>query len=239
MKSDNDNQPVRMGPWLPTKALALAHGAKTYFNGKPCLRGHIAPRAVSSRNCIACLYENGVKARTSPETAEVTREYHREYNKKRKASDPDFAARLRANGRRNDAKPARRKKQNDRKKWRIANDNEYREYINAQSREQKRAWKKANPEKVRVATRKRRARKRGASGTHTASDIEVIHKRQAYKCAECGVSTKKYKHVGHIMPLALGGRNSPDNLQILCADCNDRKGAKHPLDWAKLKGRLV
>ena len=236
----NDNfRKIKLGPWLPTKALALACGAKTYFNGNPCLRGHVAPRAASSRNCTDCMYEDGIRRRTSPETAEETREYHRQYRRQRIAIDPEFAERSREHGRKSDAKPERRQKQNARKKWRLANDNEFRERTNALGRESKKAWKKANRESVNSHTRTRRARSKGAEGAHTADDIKQIHEKQNFKCAECGASTKKKKHVDHIMPLALGGSNWPSNLQILCPFCNDSKGAKHPIDFANTKGRLL
>lgn len=235
----NDNQRPKIGPWLPTKAMALARGAKTYFSGSICVRGHIAPRAASSRNCTECLYEDGIKRRKSPETADATREYMRNYQRERKARDPDFAEMMRAAGRKSDARPERKATRNERRKWRIANDNEFRDRINASNREAKREWKRNNPEIVQEHSRNRRARVVGAEGSHTADDINDIHARQKYKCAECGVSTMKKKHIDHIMPLALGGSNWPSNLQILCPFCNDSKGAKHPIEWAARKGRLL
>jgi 5-methylcytosine-specific restriction endonuclease McrA len=219
--------------------MAVACGAKTYFNGNTCVRGHVAPRAVSSRNCVACLYEDSVKRRTSPETAQALRDYAREYAAKRRDEDPQFRERQREAGRRHDAKPERRAKQNERRKWLVANDNDFRDRINERDAPAKRAWKKANPEAVRSHDRTRRSRLVGAEGSHTAADIEAIHARQKYKCAECGVSTKKKKHVDHVMPLALGGSNWPSNLQILCPFCNDSKGAKHPHEFAQRKGRLL
>ena len=33
-------------------------------------------------------------------------------------------------------------------------------------------------------------------------------------------------HIDHIHPIAAGGTNAPDNLQLLCARCNSRKGAR-------------
>ncbi|TGQ19584.1 HNH endonuclease [Mesorhizobium sp. M00.F.Ca.ET.217.01.1.1] len=163
----------------------------------------------------------------------------REYQGRRRAEDPAFLARRREVGRRSDARPERRQKQNEQRKFRVTNDNDYRERINARDKDSKKAWKLANPEVVASHRRTRRARLAGAAGNHTAEDIDIIHARQRYRCAECGTSTEDVKHVDHIMPLALGGSNWPDNLQILCPLCNDRKGAKHPLDWAKAKGRLV
>lgn len=239
MKYDNDNQPIRYGPWLPTKAAALAVGATQYFNGNPCLRGHVSPRFTSSRNCVACRYEDGLKLRTSAATAQSVRDYMRVYQAQRKAEDPEFLEKVREIGRVLDAKPERRKKQNERKKWRIVNEPGFREKVNDQNRPVKKLWKKANPEIVNAHSRTRRARRRGADGVHTGEDILRIHAAQKYKCAECGVSTKKAKHVDHIMPLALGGSNWPENLQILCPLCNDIKGAKHPLEFAKQNGRLL
>lgn len=33
---------------------ALNLGLKTYFTGKPCAHGHVAPRSVSNKNCSEC-----------------------------------------------------------------------------------------------------------------------------------------------------------------------------------------
>lgn len=89
--------------------------------------------------------------------------------------------------------------------------------------------------------RTRRARKSGLNGTHTKADIDEILRRQKYKCAECGASVKKRanRHVDHVMPLALGGSNDKSNLQVLCPPCNLSKSSRHPLDFARSKGRLL
>lgn len=42
---------------------------------------------------------------------------------------------------------------------------------------------------------------------------------------------RKSVHIDHIMPLALGGRNIDENVQLLCARCNQTKSAKHPDIW--------
>jgi 5-methylcytosine-specific restriction endonuclease McrA len=105
-------------------------------------------------------------------------------------------------------------------------------------------WKyhKENPEIRAAINRNRRARVRNAEGTHTTADIKTIFTNQRGLCANCETklfkSGKQKYHVDHIMPLALGGSNWPDNLQCLCPFCNLSKGAKHPDDWAKENGKL-
>jgi len=149
--------------------------------------------------------------------------------------------------------------------WRASNpskskacDAAYR-YANAEkTKERTAAWRNANKEEVIayrekykavnkdrfiVYCRNRIARKRNAEGSHTAADIRSIFERQHGICANCETilirsGNKKY-HVDHIMPLALGGSNWPDNLQCLCKKCNLSKGAKHPVEWAAENGRLI
>jgi len=106
------------------------------------------------------------------------------------------------------------------------------------------AWLEANPEKAkehfRIARRKRRARAKEAGGTHTASDLAAIFEAQGGRCAYCRADLGEVeKHVDHVMPLALGGSNGPENLQYLCRPCNQSKGAKHPVVFARSLGLLL
>lgn len=45
------------------------------------------------------------------------------------------------------------------------------------------------------------------------------------KCANCG--SKKNLHIDHIVPLSKSGTNKKSNLQLLCRDCNLRKGGRY------------
>lgn len=107
------------------------------------------------------------------------------------------------------------------------------------SRARIRDWRKRNPEKVRLQTRKRRARISGNGGNHTVEDINNLMQSQTGKCAECKRSIRKKFKVDHIMPLSLGGTDDRANLQLLCPTCNRRKWARDPFEWARLNGRLI
>lgn len=45
-------------------------------------------------------------------------------------------------------------------------------------------------------------------------------------------------HVDHITPLAAGGTDDIENLQLLCAYCNLHKGTMHPLTFKKEYGTI-
>src|SRR2546428_5157077 len=47
-----------------------------------------------------------------------------------------------------------------------------------------------------------------------------------YHCLRCGKQRFDLE-VDHIVPIACGGRKSWHNLQVLCVDCNRRKGATY------------
>jgi 5-methylcytosine-specific restriction endonuclease McrA len=56
-----------------------------------------------------------------------------------------------------------------------------------------------------------------------------ILERDRFRCRACGRSPANHLdcelHVDHIVPVAQGGTNAPENLRTLCADCNWGRGA--------------
>ena len=103
----------------------------------------------------------------------------------------------------------------------------------------KKEYYENNKDVFMASSRNRRARNRGASGSHTKDDIILILTMQNDKCAWCRSRLNGKYHIDHIQPLSKGGSNFPNNLQILCAKCNLRKGPKDPIDFARDDGRLL
>ena len=109
-------------------------------------------------------------------------------------------------------------------------------------REKARAWEKRNPDKValtdtkrlrlKAAKHRRRVRERSAS-----SDIFTapeVFERDHWACQICGKAidpnekfpSRDSASLDHIIPLALGGTHTLNNVQLACMGCNWAKGAR-------------
>lgn len=84
----------------------------------------------------------------------------------------------------------------------------------------------------------RRARELSAEGRWTSKDIDAIHAQQGGKCHYCRISLALGYHIDHIKSLIDGGSNWPDNLQLLCPQCNTRKNRRDPFVFANEMGLL-
>lgn len=109
------------------------------------------------------------------------------------------------------------------RKWRAANLEQRSLYL--------RAYRRANPDIIRMISRRCRARQFGAEGTHTIEDVKRQYEAQDGKCYYCGAVVGDTYHVDHIVPLSRGGTDNPDNLAISCPLCNQRKGDRTPDEW--------
>ena len=56
----------------------------------------------------------------------------------------------------------------------------------------------------------------------------LVYERDRGKCQQCG--TNQDIQFDHIIPVAWGGSSEPKNLELLCAPCNQRKGASLSAD---------
>jgi 5-methylcytosine-specific restriction endonuclease McrA len=219
---------------LVSRCEAKSAGLSRYFTGKECAHGHLAERFVSSSGCVVCVQQRKVKWSSSEE--------------------------CRAGARRYRVKTAERQAENGRR-WRAENLERYRETARAwaeknqdkikakivrwRSRNREReialvkAWKAANPEKVKTIWRNNKAKRRGAVGSHTASDVRKIRSAQHNKCAYCKSPLGRGGHLDHIVPIARGGSNWPSNLQWLCQPCNQSKTARDPIEFAQSLGLIL
>ena len=102
-------------------------------------------------------------------------------------------------------------------------------------KEYKKKWRENNKEYHRSS----KAKRRGAAGKYTREDIERLYALQFGKCACCRSAMKKDFHRDHITPIARGGTNEASNIQLLCPECNRKKGAKDPLEFMQQLGYLL
>lgn len=137
--------------------------------------------------------------------------------------------------------PAKKAKQN--RAYREANRERLLEYGRrrrletlAECAERSKRWAQANPDKVRAAAQRRRARKMDAL-VHDVTEQMVWEFNPAGPgcCNYCGKAfafeDRDEWQIDHVMPLFLGGLHELQNLVVACAFCNQSKGAKHPDEW--------
>lgn len=101
------------------------------------------------------------------------------------------------------------------------------------------AWVKENPAAAKLIQANRRSRKKNASGSLSKGLEDRLYALQKGKCACCRQPLGENYHLDHIMPLALGGTNTDDNIQLLRQRCNNQKHAKHPVDFMQSRGFLL
>lgn len=246
-----------------TKAEARSAGLKHYYTGKPCKRGHLAPRNLSAQ-CVECHREDvkaAYVANPEPQKKRSMERYER-----RKVEEPDA---LREEGRLKQAawKAANYEHVLERSREYENRTRDHRNYLarlryaknpqwfrdktkrnrnanaNDESRrknaEASRDWRKNNPELSRMHDKNKRAARRGAEGKFTCEDVSRIREAQKDKCAYCRKPLKGKGTVDHIVALANGGTNWPSNLQLACRSCNSRKRTKDAIDFAREHGMLL
>ena len=99
-------------------------------------------------------------------------------------------------------------------------------------------FRKKNLKKLTEKNRRRRALKKGLSVEKVPKTTELLAK-QGGMCASCKCKGSDVKwHMDHIIPLSKGGGHVKDNVQILCAPCNLKKGNMTPEKWALINGRF-
>lgn len=97
-----------------------------------------------------------------------------------------------------------------------------------------------NPERTRQIARAISGRRRSIkrSGVKPALQLAWV-KTQKKVCHWCGKGCAKRYEIDHITPLSKGGPHELKNLCIACPDCNRRKSARDPIEWAQMIGKLL
>lgn len=115
--------------------------------------------------------------------------------------------------------------------WRSANRHRWSKYTAT--------WRAKNPDAAIVIKHTRRARQRNAQGTLSKDLIKRLFSLQKGMCPCCRKPLGDDYQLDHKMPLALGGSNTDSNMQLLRAQCNRQKHAKHPVDFMQERGFLL
>lgn len=70
--------------------------------------------------------------------------------------------------------------------------------------------------------------------------IDILVEKAHFTCVACGqanISNEGW-HVDHVIPRSIGGADVEENLQVLCSECNSRKGARvHWIDFLGARSR--
>lgn len=215
-----------MAKEIITREDAKTKGLTRYFPVVSCKRGHICEWFVTSKGCVEC--DRLLKA--DPARRAKDREWRErhaaellEYHQRYRAENVERMRALQKRWLENNAERQRLKRL------------ENAEVLRRKTRE----WQLRNPERSRLYTRKRRAAKLRAGGSHTIDDIHRLLVKQNFKCISCLCSIRGRYDVDHRIPLSKGGSDDISNIDLLCEHCNSRKYNKDPLTWARENGRLV
>jgi 5-methylcytosine-specific restriction endonuclease McrA len=95
-------------------------------------------------------------------------------------------------------------------------------------------WREDNPEKWRAIAAVSGGQRRGAEGRFTLKDLEQKWEAQSGLCVYCQADLELSMEIDHKLPIARGGSNWPDNIQLLCFTCNRRKHAKTDVEFRAL-----
>lgn len=98
-------------------------------------------------------------------------------------------------------------------------------------RERQRKYAKLHPEQYQAKRQNRRAREKNAVGRITEKEWKSVLDKYGRRCLCCRRDDVTIS-MDHVVPLAVGGTNTVDNVQPLCRSCNSKKGTK-TIDYRK------
>lgn len=235
---------------LISRQAAIDAGLKTYFTGKPCPHGHVAPRFVSSYGCTVCAKALTAEWRKLPDSRAKEKKKRAEWleaNKDRvRQSVAEYQARnkekiraqsqiwVRSNKDRLNAKRAEK-----RREWRESNPAQVRARKFATDAEYCRDWYARNAEVVRerrsapdgkakrcAYQQKRRARQLQAVPPWFGELDDLVMVESAHLCALRHAYTGVTWEVDHALPLQgrlVSGLHCAANIQVIPGTMNSSK----------------
>lgn len=193
---------------------AAAAGDKFYFNGRPCIKGHVSKRFTSTRACVDCLAAAKAEYRAKPENKAKEVAYSRQYAAEKKQ---ELIAKRRGRS------ESERKRLNEKsRKWKAENKEQMAAYYSA--------YKKAHAaENAARAANYNAAKLRATPAWADLAAIAAVYRAASQITAATGVPHE----VDHEYPLRgekVCGLHVHHNLQVVPAAFNRRKHNKHPED---------
>lgn len=199
---------------LVSKTEARSQGLTRYFTGRPCKRGHVAERFVSTKHCVRCAGEaSSMWKKANPAKCCAVRNAWAAANRERSRT-------IKAAW--NKANPEGQKARS--RKWFLLNQ----EKANAATA----AWRQSHPDKCcALAARRHAALLKRIPAWADLSKIRTFYQ----KARELTESTGVEHHVDHIIPLrgkTVSGLHVETNLQVIPALANLSKGNRFEPIWS-------
>ena len=197
---------------------AIDRGERYYFTGKPCPRGHVSKRHVTS-GCVECwpTYGKTQYERHKDRILERSRQNQHKYREQRKEYALKNKEYLKQKTRERNQRPEVKERNRKRHK-------EY--WLNNKERRREIANRYANSAKGQAKSRVRQLAKRNATPTWVCLEsLEVKHKERITMSRLTGVP----HHIDHIVPLQgdnVCGLHVPWNLRVITAEHNLSKHNK-------------
>lgn len=96
-----------------------------------------------------------------------------------------------------------------------------------------------NPKANSIKIHNRRAMARVVGGKLSKGLSDSLFKLQQGKCPCCGKALGTSYQLDHVQPIARGGSNTDENMQLLRSVCNRNKSSKHPIEFMQQRGFLL